>query len=257
MERFSLSQRQAQAILDMRLQRLTGLERKKIDDEYVDVLETIDWLESVLADEHKVMNIIKEDLLEMKKKFGDERRTEISHDTSEMDVEDLIAEEDIVVTISHQGYIKRQTLDTFRNQKRGGMGKTGGSGKKEDCAEHLFLSTTHHNILFFTNKGRVYRQKGYEIPEAGRTARGTAIVNLLQLMPDEKISAIVPVDGIKDDEYLFMTTKNGIVKKTHCKEYANIRKTGIQAITLRDNDELIEAKAVGFIGGYVVSFLQI
>ena len=177
MERFNLSQRQAQAILDMRLQRLTGLERKKIDDEYVDVLETIDWLESVLADEHKVMNIIKDDLLEMKKKFGDERRTEISMESSEMDIEDLIAEEDIVVTISHQGYIKRQTMDNFRSQKRGGMGKTGGSGKKiDDCAEHLFLSTTHHNILFFTNKGRVYRQKGYEIPEAGRTAKGTAII---------------------------------------------------------------------------------
>lgn len=156
----------------MRLQRLTGLERKKIDDEYIDVMETIDWLESVLADEQKVLNIIKEDLLEMKKKFGDARRTILSHDTSSMDMEDLIAEEDIVITISHQGYIKRQTLDNFRNQKRGGVGKTGGSGKKnDDCAEHLFLSTTHHNILFFTNKGRVYRQKGYEIPEAGRTAK--------------------------------------------------------------------------------------
>ena len=153
MEKFSLSQRQAQAILDMRLQRLTGLERKKIDDEYIDVLETIDWLESVLADEHKVLGIIKEDLLEMKKKFGDARRTELSVDSSSMEIEDLIAEEDIVITISHQGYIKRQTLDNFRSQKRGGVGKTGGSGKKnDDCAEHLFLSTTHHNILFFTNK---------------------------------------------------------------------------------------------------------
>ena len=164
MEKFSLSQRQAQAILDMRLQRLTGLERKKIDDEYIDVLETIDWLESVLADEHKVLGIIKEDLLEMKKKFGDARRTELSVDSSSMEIEDLIAEEDIVITISHQGYIKRQTLDNFRSQKRGGVGKTGGSGKKnDDCAEHLFLSTTHHNILFFTNKGRVYRQKGLSL----------------------------------------------------------------------------------------------
>ena len=239
MERFNLSQRQAQAILDMRLQRLTGLERKKIDDEYVDVLETIDWLESVLADEHKVMNIIKEDLLEMKKKFGDERRTEISLDTSEMDVEDLIAEEDIVVTISHQGYIKRQTLDTFRNQKRGGVGKTGGSGKKEDCAEHLFLSTTHHNILFFTNKGRVYRQKGYEIPEAGRTAKGTAIINLLPLEQGEKITAVIPVKEFVDEQYMFMATNKGTVKKTNLKDLESARKIGLVAINLDDNEDLI------------------
>ena len=239
MERFNLSQRQAQAILDMRLQRLTGLERKKIDDEYVDVLETIDWLESVLADEHKVMNIIKEDLLEMKKKFGDERRTEISLDTSEMDVEDLIAEEDIVVTISHQGYIKRQTLDTFRNQKRGGMGKTGGSGKKEDCAEHLFLSTTHHNILFFTNKGRVYRQKGYEIPEAGRTAKGTAIINLLPLEQGEKITAVIPVKEFMDEQYMFMATNKGTVKKTNLKDLESARKIGLVAINLDANEDLI------------------
>ena len=193
MEKFSLSQRQAQAILDMRLKRLTGLERKKIDDEYIDVLETIDWLESVLADEHKVLGIIKEDLLEMKKKFGDARRTELSVDSSSMEIEDLIAEEDIVITISHQGYIKRQTLDNFRSQKRGGVGKTGGSGKKnDDCAEHLFLSTTHHNILFFTNKGRVYRQKGYEIPEANRTARGRAVVNIVRLDQGEKIESVLP-----------------------------------------------------------------
>ena len=239
MERFNLSQRQAQAILDMRLQRLTGLERKKIDDEYVDVLETIDWLESVLADEHKVMNIIKEDLLEMKKKFGDERRTEISLDTSEMDVEDLIAEEDIVVTISHQGYIKRQTLDTFRNQKRGGVGKTGGSGKKEDCAEHLFLSTTHHNILFFTNKCRVYRQKGYEIPEAGRTAKGTAIINLLPLEQGEKITAVIPVKEFVDEQYMFMATNKGTVKKTNLKDLESARKIGLVAINLDDNEDLI------------------
>lgn len=239
MERFNLSQRQAQAILDMRLQRLTGLERKKIDDEYIDVLETIDWLESVLADEQKVMNIIKEDLLEMKKKFGDERRTEISLDTSEMDVEDLIAEEDIVVTISHQGYIKRQTLDTFRNQKRGGVGKTGGSGKKEDCAEHLFLSTTHHNILFFTNKGRVYRQKGYEIPEAGRTAKGTAIINLLPLEQGEKITAVIPVKEFVDEQYMFMATNKGTVKKTNLKDLESARKIGLVAINLDENEDLI------------------
>lgn len=239
-EKFSLSMRQAQAILDMRLQRLTGLERKKIDDEYVDVMETIDWLESVLADEHKVMNIIKEDLLEVKKKFGDERCTEISLDTSEMDIEDLIAEEDIVVTISHQGYIKRQTLDNFRNQKRGGVGKTGGSGKKaDDCAEHLFLSTTHHNILFFTNKGRVYRQKGYEIPEAGRTAKGTAIINLLPLEQGEKITAVIPVKEFIEDHFMFMATNKGTVKKTNLKDFDSTRKSGLIAINLDDDEDLI------------------
>lgn len=240
MERFNLSQRQAQAILDMRLQRLTGLERKKIDDEYVDVLETIDWLESVLADEHKVMNIIKDDLLEMKKKFGDERRTEISMESSEMDIEDLIAEEDIVVTISHQGYIKRQTMDNFRSQKRGGMGKTGGSGKKiDDCAEHLFLSTTHHNILFFTNKGRVYRQKGYEIPEAGRTAKGTAIINLLPLEQGEKITAVIPVKEFLEEQFMLTATNKGTVKKTNLKDFDSARKNGLVAINLDENEDLI------------------
>ena len=240
MEKFNLSQRQAQAILDMRLQRLTGLERKKIDDEYIDVMEQIDWLESVLADESKVMNIIKEDLLLMQKKFGDPRRTEISTDTSEMDIEDLIAEEDIVVTISHQGYIKRQTLDNFRSQKRGGVGKTGGSGKKaDDCAEHLFLSTTHHNILFFTNKGKVYRQKGYEIPEAGRTAKGTAIINLLPIEQGEKITAVIPVKEFKDDHFMFMATNKGTVKKTNLVDFDSARKTGLIAINLDANEDLI------------------
>ena len=239
-EKFTLSLRQAQAILDMRLQRLTGLERKKIDDEYIDVMETIDWLESVLADEQKVLNIIKEDLLEMKKKFGDARRTILSHDTSSMDMEDLIAEEDIVITISHQGYIKRQTLDNFRNQKRGGVGKTGGSGKKnDDCAEHLFLSTTHHNILFFTNKRRVYRQKGYEIPEAGRTAKGTAIINLLPIEQGEKITAVIPVKEFKTEQYMFMATDKGTVKKTNLEDFNSARKVGLIAITLDENEQLI------------------
>ena len=235
-EKFTLSLRQAQAILDMRLQRLTGLERKKIDDEYIDVMETIDWLESVLADEQKVLNIIKEDLLEMKKKFGDARRTILSHDTSSMDMEDLIAEEDIVITISHQGYIKRQTLDNFRNQKRGGVGKTGGK-KNDDCAEHLFLSTTHHNILFFTNKGRVYRQKGYEIPEAGRTAKGTAIINLLPIEQGEKITAVIPVKEFKTEQYMFMA--KGTVKKTNLEDFNSARKVGLIAITLDENEQLI------------------
>lgn len=239
-EKFSLSMRQAQAILDMRLQRLTGLERKKIDDEYIDVMETIDWLESVLADEQKVLNIIKEDLLTMKKKFGDPRRTVLSLDTSTMDIEDLIAEEDIVITISHQGYIKRQTLDNFRNQKRGGVGKTGGSGKKnDDCAEHLFLSTTHHNILFFTNKGRVYRQKGYEIPEASRTAKGTAIINLLPIESGEKITAVIPVKEYKSEQFMFMATDRGTVKKTNLQDFDSARKAGLIAITLDENEQLI------------------
>ena len=240
MEKFALSMRQAQAILDMRLQRLTGLERQKIDEEYVDLLETIAWLESVLADEQKVLHIIKEDLLEMKKKFGDDRRTEISGDSSEMDIEDLIAEEDIVITISQQGYIKRQTMDNFRNQKRGGVGKTGGSGKKlDDCAQHLFLSTTHHNILFFTNRGRVYRQKGYEIPEAGRTAKGTAIINLLPLAPGEKITAVIPVKEFKEEQFMFMATDKGIVKKTNLTDFDSARKAGLAAITLDEKESLI------------------
>mgnify|MGYP002712601861 FL=1 len=169
-----------------------------------------------------------------------ERRTEISRDTSEMEIEDLIAEEDIVVTISHQGYIKRQTLDNFRNQKRGGVGKTGGSGKKiDDSAEHLFLSTTHHNILFFTNRGRVYRQKGYEIPEAGRTAKGTAIINLLPLTQGEKITAVIPVKEFVEDQFLFMATNRGTVKKMNLKDLESARKAGIVAINLDDKEDLI------------------
>ena len=240
MEKFNLSQRQAQAILDMRLQRLTGLERKKIDDEYIDVMEQIDWLESVLADESKVMNIIKEDLLLMQKKFGDARRTEISIDTSEIDIKDLIAEEDIVVTISHQGYIKRQTLDNFRNQKRGGIGKTGGSGKKiDDCAEHLFLSTTHHKILFFTNKGKVYCKEGYEIPEAGRTAKGTAIINVISIEQGEKITAVIPIKEFEADKFIFMATNRGVVKKTNLELFKNLNKNGLYSINLDDKEELI------------------
>lgn len=193
-----------------------------------------------MADEHKVLGIIKEDLLEMKKKFGDARRTELSVDSSSMEIEDLIAEEDIVITISHQGYIKRQTLDNFRSQKRGGVGKTGGSGKKnDDCAEHLFLSTTHHNILFFTNKGRVYRQKGYEIPEAGRTAKGTAIINLLPIEQSEKITAVIPVKEFKEDQFMFMATNKGTVKKTNLNDFNSARKAGLIAMTLDDNEELI------------------
>ena len=194
MEKFTLSDRQSQAILDMRLQRLTGLERKKIDDEYVDVLQTIDYLESVLADEQKVLDIIKKDLQEKADKFGDDRRTEIVNDTGDMDVLDLIADEEIVITLSNQGYIKRQTPDNFRKQQRGGIGKKGGSGKKEDdFTQYLFLATTHNYVLFFPNKGQVYTLRGYQIPEACRTAKGTAIINLLQLRPGEKITAVINV----------------------------------------------------------------
>ena len=243
MEKFALSDRQAQAILDMRLQRLTGLERKKIDDEYIDVLETIDWLESVLADEYKVLNIIKEDLLEVKKRFGDARRTALTIDTSNINVEDLIAEEDIIITISHQGYIKRQSLDTFHNQKRGGKGLKGGSGKKvDDFVEHLMLGSTHSNILFFTNKGRVYRQKGYEIPEGSRTVKGSSIVNVLPLEQGEKITAVIPVKEFIDNQFLFMATNRGTVKKTTLTDFDSTRKIGLNAITLDEGEDLIDVK---------------
>lgn len=242
-EKFALSERQAQAILDMRLQRLTGLERKKIDDEYIDVLETIDWLESVLADEYKVLNIIKEDLLEVKKRFGDARRTALTIDTSNINVEDLIAEEDIIITISHQGYIKRQSLDTFHNQKRGGKGLKGGSGKKvDDFVEHLMLGSTHSNILFFTNKGRVYRQKGYEIPEGSRTVKGSSIVNVLPLEQGEKITAVIPVKEFIDNQFLFMATNRGTVKKTTLTDFDSTRKIGLNAITLDEDEDLIDVK---------------
>ena len=249
-EKFSLSIRQAQAILDMRLQRLTGLERQKIEDEYVDVLETIDWLESVLADEAKVLKIIKDDLLEVKRRFGDERRTLLTIDTSAIPDEDLIANEDIVITISHMGYIKRQSLDNFRNQRRGGTGKKGGSGKNVvdlkatdgDFSEHLFLSTTHHNILFFTNKGRVYRQKGYEIPEGSRIAKGSAIINLLPIEKGEKITAVIPVKEFKEDEFLFMATNQGTVKKTNLQDFDSTRKIGLNAIRLDEDEELIDVR---------------
>ena len=242
-EKFALSERQAQAILDMRLQRLTGLERKKIDDEYIDVLETIDWLNSVLADEYKIFNIIKEDLLEVKKRFGDARRTQLTIDTSNIEIADLIAEEDIIITISHQGYIKRQSLDTFHNQKRGGKGLRGGSGKKvDDFIEHLMLGSTHSNILFFTNKGRVYRQKGYEIPEGSRTVKGTSIVNLLPLEAGEKITAVIPVKEFIDNQFLFMATNRGTVKKTTLTDFDSTRKIGLNAITLDDGEDLIDVK---------------
>ena len=242
MDKFHLSEKQAQAILDMRLQRLTGLERAKIEQEFKDVLETIDYLKSVLADEHKVMNIIKEELLDVRKRFGDERRTVITSDVSKLDVEDLIAVEDVVITITHQGYIKRLNIDTYRSQKRGGRGITGMGTKEEDFVMHLFVATTHHNILFFTNRGRVYRLKAYEIAEASRTAKGTAIVNLLPVESDEKITAVIAIKEFVERRYLFMATSKGIVKKTELTEYDTARKGGLAAINLDEDDELIDVK---------------
>lgn len=242
-ERFGLSDAQAQAIVDMRLRALTGLERGKIEAEYNELMKLIDELKAILADEKKLLMVIREEISVIAEKFGDDRRTSIGYDEFDISMEDLIPDESTVIAMTNLGYIKRMTPDNFKSQNRGGRGIKGMQTIEEDYIEDLLMTTNHHIILMFTNKGRVYKLKAYEIPEASRTARGTAIINLLQLMPGEKISAIVPVEGIKENEYLFMATKNGIVKKTHCLEYANIRKSGIQAITLRDNDELIEVKA--------------
>jgi DNA gyrase subunit A len=241
-DKFNLSEKQSQAILDMRLQRLTGLEREKIEMEYKDILETIEWLESVLADEGKVLNIIKEELLDVRKRFADERRTVITSDVSKLDVEDLIAEEDIVITLTHQGYIKRLPVDTYRSQRRGGKGVTGMGTKEEDFVEHLFVATTHHNLLFFTSRGRVYRLKGYEVPEASRTAKGTAIVNLLQVEKDEKITAVIPIKEFSGTRYLFMATQKGTVKKSELLEFDTARKGGLIAISLDEDDDLIGVK---------------
>lgn len=253
MEKFGLSERQAQAILDMRLQRLTGLERQKIEDEYKEVMATIAYLEDVLSDEHKIMGIAREDLLDVKKRFGDARRTSIVPDTGDLETEDLIAEEDVVITISHQSYIKRQALTNFRNQNRGGRGIKAGSGKivkednkvKGDFSEHLLMASTHDNILFFTNRGRVYRQKGFEIPEASRTAKGTFIRNLLPLEGNEKVNAVIAVkSGISEDEkkFLFMATNLGVVKRTSVSEFKSARKGGLIAINLDEGEELIDVK---------------
>jgi DNA gyrase subunit A len=241
-EGFDLSEKQAQAILDLRLQRLTGLEREKIENEYKDILETIEWLESVLADDQKVLNIIKEELLDVKKRFGDDRRTIITDDLSKLAVEDLIAEEDIVLTLTRSSYVKRLPVDTYRNQKRGGRGVAGMGTKEEDFVEHLFVTTTHHNILFFTNRGRVYRLKGYEIPEASRTSKGTSIINLLPLEGQERITAVIPIRAFSNTRYLFMATAKGIVKKTELMEFDTARKTGLIAISLDEDDDLIGVK---------------
>lgn len=242
MERFALSDAQAQAIVDMRLRALTGLEREKLEKEYAELMEKIAELKAILADEKLLLGVIKKELQIITDKYGDERRTSIGYDEDEISMEDLIPNEDTVIAMTHLGYIKRMTPENFKSQNRGGKGIKGMQTIDDDYIEDLLMTTTHSNMMFFTNKGRVYPLKAYMIPESSRTARGTAIVNILQLMPEEKISAIISMDGCNDDSLLFFATKNGIVKKTSIMEYAHIRKTGIQAITLRDDDELIEVK---------------
>ena len=242
MEGFDLSEKQAQAILDLRLQRLTGLEREKIEEEYQEVLKTIEWLKSVLADEGKIRQIIRDELTEVRNKYGDERRTRITIDVSAIDVEDLIAEEDVVVTLTHNNYIKRMPITSYRNQKRGGRGVTGMGTKEADFVENMLITTTHHTILFFTNRGRVYHLKAYEIAESSRQAKGTAIINLLPIENDEKITAVIPIKHFKPERFLFMATKKGIVKKTTLTDFDTARKGGLIAITLDEDDELIGVK---------------
>jgi DNA gyrase subunit A len=241
-ERFGLSEKQSQAIVDMRLGRLSGLEREKIENEYRELLEKIKYFRDVLANEFMVLNIIKDEILVIKDKFADDRRTRIEADEGEIDIEDLIQEEDCVITLTHFGYIKRLPADTYKSQRRGGKGIVGLSTREEDFVENLYITTTHHFILFFTNKGRVYRLKAFEIPESGRQAKGMAIVNLLQLDADEMVTAVIPIAHYIEGLFLMMATKNGLVKKTDLMEYDNIRKGGLLAVTLRENDELIDVK---------------
>ena len=243
MDRFALSDVQAQAIVDMRLKALTGLERGKLETEYQDLMKKIDELKAILEDEKLLLGVIRTEILAIGDKYGDERRTHIGADESDLSTEDLIPVENVVISMTKLGYIKRMTVDNFRSQNRGGKGIKGMQIIEDDYIEELLMTTTHHYLMFFTNTGKVYRLKAYEIPEAGRNARGTAIINLLQLMPDEKITAIIPIREYKEGRYLFMATKKGIVKKTPITDYANVRKTGLAAITLRENDELIEVKS--------------
>ncbi len=243
MERFELSDAQAQAIVDRRLRALTGLEREKLLNEYQELEKRIAELRAILADENKLLTVIREEIQIIADKYGDDRRTKIGYDEFDMSAEDLIPDEDVVVAMTNLGYIKRMSSDNFKSQNRGGKGIKGMQTIEEDYIEELLMTTTHHYMMFFTNTGRVYRLKAYEIPEAGRTARGTAIVNLIQLQPGEKITATVPMREFDEDKFLFMATKNGMVKRTPMKEYENVRKNGLQAIVLREDDELIEVKA--------------
>ena len=242
MDRFGLSDVQAQAIVDMRLRTLTGLEREKLESEYKELLAKIEELKAILADEKKLLTVIKEEIQIISDKYGDDRRTSIGYD-DDMCMEDLIPDEDTVIAMTHLGYIKRMDVDNFKSQNRGGKGIKGMQTIEDDYIEDLLMTTNHHHMMFFTNQGRVYRLKAYEIPEAGRTARGTAIINLLQLQPEEKITAIIPMREFNNDNYLFMATKQGMVKKTPMVEYEHVRKNGLQAIVLKDGDELIEVKA--------------
>ena len=241
-ERFGLDDVQAQAIVDMRLRALTGLEREKLENEHKELMIKIDYLKTILADEKVLLGVIKEEIMVISDKYGDERRTSIGFDEEDISMEDLIPRENVIVTMTRMGYIKRMTPDNFKNQNRGGKGIKGMQTIEEDNIEDLFMTDTHQFMLFFTNKGRVYRLKAYEIPEASRTARGTAIINILQLQPGEKVTACITLEDYAEEQYLFMATKKGIVKKTSLKEYANVRKTGLAAITLREDDELIEVK---------------
>ena len=240
--RFGLTDAQAQAIVDMRLRALTGLEREKLEKEYEELMKKIGELKAILADKNLLLGVIRKEILEIGEKYGDERRTKIGYDVYDISMEDLIPRQDVVITMTKLGYIKRMTTDNFKNQHRGGRGIKGMQTIDADYVEDLFMCSTHHYLMFFTNMGRVYRLKGYEIPEAGRTARGTAIINLLQLQPEEKITAVIPIKEYEEGQYLFMATKKGLVKKTSIMDYANVRKTGLAAITLRDDDELIEVK---------------
>ena len=242
MERFDLSDAQAQAIVDMRLRALTGLEREKLENEYKELMARIEQLKAILADRKVLLGVIRREILTVSEKYGDDRRTSIGFDEYDLSMEDLIPRENTVITMTKLGYIKRMTVDNFRSQNRGGKGIKGMQTIEDDYIEELLMTTTHHYLMFFTHTGRVYRLKAYEIPEASRTARGTAIVNLLQLQPGEKITAVIPMRKYEKGHYLFMATKKGLVKKTPLEEYENVRKTGLAAIALRDDDELIEVK---------------
>lgn len=242
MERFNLSEAQSQSIVDMRLRTLTGLAREDLEKEYVELMKTIDYLKSILSDEKKLLGVIREEILEISEKYGDDRRTSIGYDEDEITMDDLIPDESTVIAMTNLGYIKRMTVDNFKSQHRGGKGIKGMQTINDDFIVELKMTTTHHHIMFITNKGRAYRIKAYQIPEAGRTARGTAIVNLIEMNPDEKITAMISIKDYNQGGFLIMATKNGIVKKTPLSEYMNIRRKGLQAITLRDEDELIEVK---------------
>ncbi|NSG06792.1 DNA gyrase subunit A [Blautia obeum] len=243
MDRFELTDVQAQAIVDMRLRALTGLEREKLEAEYAELMEKIRKLKAILADRNTLLRVIREEILTISEKYGDDRRTAIGFDVFDISMEDMIPRENTVITMTKLGYIKRMTVDNFRSQNRGGRGIKGMQTLDDDYIEELMMTTTHHYVMFFTNTGRVYRLKAYEIPEAGRTARGTAIINLLQLMPGERITAVIPISKFEEGQYLMMATRKGLVKKTPIQDYANVRKIGLAAISLRDDDELIEVKA--------------